>query len=558
MRTREQAIWLGRHSVVDPFRQTEVLATHRFVSFLKNRGINLQSDHLHHFARCGVLLPVAVRSQSPLRSRRYPPIATTSRWRLYGDRGGQVRVADLRRWPKDSRYDHELLWHPFQVWQVERVMEVLHQPVRINPITVLRGPPTYGRFASRSIRAHQPAARLRGLVEGPAWKEFETVLSVLVAVEPLVSLDITGRISLHSTPGEESLGRYDGWRSQFDPDALLGATRAGVELLRRWHEHLAGWADLKDPVAAWRVLVRYAPRDMRLRFRGDALLAEDGYYMAEVIRRYLAGHHGVEDLPDEDRVRSGPQVERFKEEYYGKRTTTDGDRSVFRNVARQFGVDPQPRVRWLIEGATENGFIRRWAELLRVDLDRAGIELIEVNIGDLKPKGRGQTLLEVSRDEEVFVVLTIDGDNDPDRPRQLLRFVKQGLLPAGWTLFDRDFEEGNFSLAELAEAANAHAAEARCEMEPVTEADIVAARRMNEPVGKTIERLLRARHCYAQKGAEWGRRLADLIFDRPNGRERPIVNAFVRAMGGAESNYRFTQRFSSVQPDGTLASGRCS
>ena len=38
------------------------------------------------------------------------------------------------------------------------------------------------------------------------------------------------------------------------------------------------------------------------------------------------------------------------------------DRSVFRNVVRQFGLDPQPRFRWVIEGQTEEGFIRRWAE----------------------------------------------------------------------------------------------------------------------------------------------------------------------------------------------------
>ena len=127
------------------------------------------------------------------------------------------------------------------------------------------------------------------------------------------------------------------------------------------------------------------PRERRLTLKDAALRAEEGYYQAEVLRRYLEIYHGVTDLPDEDLVRLGPQVPSYKERFFGRQTTTDGNRSVFRNVVRRYDLDPQPRVRWFVEGATEIGFIERWAELRRVSLERAGIELVDLKgVGKLE------------------------------------------------------------------------------------------------------------------------------------------------------------------------------
>ena len=112
-----------------------------------------------------------------------------------------------------------------------------------------------------------------------------------------------------------------------------------LDLVKRWHHALALGAELGDPLSAWREVVRYATREKRLTLKGRALQGEEGYYQAEVLRRYVEYYHGVTDLPDEDLVRLGPQVPVYKQRIFGATTTTDGDRSVFRNVVRQYGLD---------------------------------------------------------------------------------------------------------------------------------------------------------------------------------------------------------------------------
>ncbi|MCY4528359.1 MAG: hypothetical protein OXD46_04925 [Chloroflexi bacterium] len=367
------------------------------------------------------------------------------------------------------------------------------------------------------------------------WSEAFAVIGMLLAVEPLVIEALTGRITWDVLRGETDEGMF-AWRQGINHDCVLSENHCSVEMIRRWHEDLAIDAELGDPLGWWRELIAYVPRQRRLKFKGAALCAEDGYYQAEVLRRYLAIYHGVTDLPDEDLVRLGPQVPNYKERFFGRQTTTDGDRSVFRNVVRQYDLDPQPRVRWFVEGETEIGFIERWAELRRVNLERAGIELLNLKgVGKLEdPLVRAFLIL--SQQEEIFVAMTIDGDDKVAERRRVLEHMSEsGLLPAGYAISEPNFEEHNFSCETMLSAAGA----LNPDIEPVQSSELETMDTGFKSVSKAYWEL---RAVELNKGRQWGRALADALNGTPTTDEAPIHDQFTRLLRGSRSNYRFSTK----------------
>ena len=369
------------------------------------------------------------------------------------------------------------------------------------------------------------------------WFESFAILGMLLAAEPMVIEALTGRIKFDALSRESHEGLM-AWRDGINHDRVLSENHSSVEMIRRWHTKLAVDAELGDPLSSWRELVAYVPRDKRLTLKGAALRAEDGYYHAAVLRRYLENYHAVTDLPDEDLVRLGPQVPSYKERLFGSPTTTDGNRSVFRNVVRRYHLDPQPRVRWFVEGETEIGFIERWAELRRVSLERSGLELINLGgVGKLEdPLVRA--FLSLSQQEEIFVAMTVDGDEqDAQRRRVLENMSDSGLLPADYVISSPDFEGHNFSLDILLEAANIM----HPDIEPIDSSDIEAL----VDQGKADYAVVREAHwrhrcVQLEKGAKWGRALADALSGRPEADEAPIHEQFIYLLRGSASNYRFS------------------
>jgi len=307
MRTRSRALTLVRYGLTEPYRQSQPLRTREFATWLRNRGLSYGADELSRLAAHGALLPIAVLVEDPLRSSRYPPAGQAARGRLYGDRGHMVRAAELRRKEPPLRLEADgMLWHPFQLWNVERLNRILSIPTHVTPTTALMPARDYARFIGRILEGNALHEHVAEFVGSEELVQFESVLSLLLAVEPLVPQATRGVITFRFTNIEPSWSDYNAWASTIDHDALMGTIGLSVDELKTWHNRLATSAVHLDPLARWRVLVRYAPRSERARLKREALLAEDLYYAAEVLRRYLEVFHGVDDLPEEDNITAGP------------------------------------------------------------------------------------------------------------------------------------------------------------------------------------------------------------------------------------------------------------
>ena len=519
----------------EPYRQTRPMEAREFVRWLKARDVNINSEALIFLASEGIFPPIAWEAPPDSASRdRLVPVEIDGFGLVYGDRG-QTPPSEgwLARVPTDIEHGRSW-WHPFQLWRATRLARSLE--MHISSLQGLYGPDPYRRLVDRMFQHDHPRESLVRMTTDERWSESFSIVGMLLATEPLVIEALTGRIKLDM--GRENLQGPDAWRQGINHDDVLSENHCTVEMIRRWHAELAIDAELGDPLSSWRELIAYVPREKRLTLKGAALRAEDGYYQAEVLRRYLESCHDVSDLPDEDLVRLGPQVSSYKERIFGRRTTTDGDRSVFRNVVRQYDLDPQPRVRWFVEGETEVGFIERWAELRHVSLERAGIELIDLKgIGKLEdPLVRA--FLTLSQQEEIFVAMTVDGDDQAaERRRVLGNMSDSDLLPGGYRISEPDFEGHNFSCEIVLSAASAlHA-----DIEPVRPSDLRAWVGSEHAGHDVVRKAYWELHkVEITKGRVWGRALADALSGTPQADEAPIHEQFTHLLRGSHGNYRFS------------------
>ena len=467
------AEYIAKEAVAEPYRQSSVMDTGRFARFIKDHGIDLSWQALHQLAEVGVLHPILVfESVTGNDPSRYVEVDVGFDTATYIDLGRSVEAEELKPVPLfdelASGAAREMIWHPFQLWEAAQIARRLE--IRIALEGSLADPKDYQKTVRRLLSAVRPA--LSNFSNHPQHLEFLRVLGVLLAVEPLVITAVDTRLKLNLLDLDEGIEGYFAWREQVEPADVLTKTGTTVEVLEGWHRSLALEASFNDPVESWRTLIRFAPRDKRAGFRGDAALAEELYYSSEVLRRFLENHLGVDRLLEEDDVRYGAQGPIVKERHYGKSRTIDFDRSVFRQVVRQYHLDPQPRFRWLLEGATEEAFVYRFAEHQHLDLTRMGVEIINIHgLGGLEGE-RVSTYLRISSEEEVFAYVTIDFDKLIKNPRILQKYAGDKLLPAGFKIYEPDFEEANFTLEELAIIANTLAQQQGSKSDPITAQEI--------------------------------------------------------------------------------------
>jgi hypothetical protein len=255
------------------------------------------------------------------------------------------------------------------------------------------------------------------------------------------------------TGGDETFEGYHAWRRAEDGARWLA--RVGLPLGRVEHRHreLALRAQLDDPAAASRPLIRHASREERARLKGAALLADDLCDMAEVLRRYAELYDGCTWI-EEDDARHGPRGAEVKRRLYGAPRIGDSARTVFRRLMRAYELNPQPRVVWFVEGETEMAFVPHWARLQGIDFGRAGIELMNAHgVGGIASK-RLRGLLDPHCREEAFAFIWLDRETHADHVRTLRKYAADRLLIAGYRVWHPDFEQANFTLDELAQVAN--------------------------------------------------------------------------------------------------------
>jgi hypothetical protein len=555
--------FIAENALNAPYRQVRPQTTSEFLRWLSNAGLPLQQGSIIHLWKVGVIRPIAISlpPQSLFGEDRFFPFVCRSSWQPDDgwsiDTGRPVPQGEVVIAARDEghQYAGNLWWHPFQMWEFERLARILEPHIALDQ--GLHGAEPSQRLAA-TVYGDMPS-RVEDWANSDERKSWERVLGLLLYTEPLVHLWYSTRVSLPGW-GDPDIGAYFGWIESEKAKAVSALEEVGLSLkdAKSWHERLASSATLIDPVACFRTLLRHADRDAKSRLKNEALRADALYEAAEVLRRYLETFHGVE-LPEEVGSLMATTDTTFNRKLYGGARLLDFDRKVFRRIVRRFGLDPQAKLAWFVEGDTEVGLAKRLAERQGSTLEHMGIDVMNFHgLGGLR-SDRTRLLLDRLKNEEVFAYVVVDRDaqGGNDHIRQLRQYARDDLL-VGFRAWQPDLEDANFTRAELAQIATRVAKDDGLDL-TVTEQDLTnEMTRRHAAIGTATDRFLKRHGCSKWKSEVGGRHLADWALDvdcpaeKAEQGERPIINLWRYLQRAQTSNYWATQQRFYVADDGKL------
>ena len=343
--------------------------------------------------------------------------------------------------------------------------------------------------------------------------------------------------------GLDSIDEWSRWAESLQGMDLLHEHSISIEQLSAWRERILFDASQCDPSPDLYLLFRSMPFEQRNRLKGRLRLAYDLYEMTEVIRLLL---ERVTDKPvtkewDPNGHPSTPWVERV----YGSQPQF-GDPGFLRPLIRHYGLDPAFRVKWLVEGQTEEGFILQYVERLGANI--GGFVTIREFGGDGAFQKESPAIdadLKAAKEEQCFVTLTFDESRGTRR--RLENLIESGLVNCPFVLNSPDFECGNFTIGQLVAVAVSWASELGCPVKLSQESLIekVEWRLENkqEDFKKALNAVLRSggEVFRLSKGAEWGRRLADSLCDK-RGSEAQEGTYSEQTLTKIERQIRYTLR----------------
>jgi hypothetical protein len=556
---------IARNALLEPFAQIDAMNTAEYARWLTRRDLRVSWETLHHLWLLGVVRPIAVLSPAlvqlqGLAPTRFQQIDLGFDVESFIDLGVEPPVED-RLVSIPSTFDNELsdslLWHPFQLWPVLRLFQVLVEQPSLNSVRYSAEQTVH--MAGRDASAR--ATLLRSVWNNLAHSSFEKLLLLLIRAEPLVHDRLTHLVSL---PIGATIGDFEGWRDAQDGAAIIGQIGMALPEIQDWHRSISLTAITLDPIKHFRPLFRQISHEQREKLEGKAQLADTLYQFGEILRSYV--HRFLEaSLLEEDDAFQGAEGPAIKERLFGAAGVSNADRSVRRRIVRMFGVDPQARARWFIEGPTEEGFLRHLAERLGVDLFEAGLELVNLRgIGNIQSH-LVRDSLELLKREQIFAYVSLDDDGGGEHLRALRRYTTDGLLTAGFRVWSPDFEDENFERSELALAASNRARAEGFDVEltasELGERDISRYPAERVPVGKRIEKLWWEKAKYnGGKGAEWGAALADLVFEcegprllqLPSTSNRPVIRTLATLLRSDSFDFDTTAKLLKVTSSGEL------
>jgi len=375
--------------------------------------------------------------------------------------------------------------------------------------------------------------------------EYLHELALLLAIEDVYLPEIRRAFS---GLGEERTPEWHRWRESLDVRDAASRLDWQCDALRAYREDLACRGRALDPNEHFWMLFRSMPFSARRRLRDRALLAWDCYETAEIVGSLLRDLTG-EPQPHVDDIWGGGGG--WKSRAYGL-APGEIDHStgnILPSLTRQLGLDVRPRVLWVVEGDTEEAFVRRYCELHGIDLESCLVVLRNIK-GISKPKDPGLlAFLRQVRDWGAALFVTLDGGDTGAselrrtlvaqglaRPEALACCDLDGRAPVRGVLPWRDnFENSNFTVQQL------FSAWLQAETERETDAqfgllseelELPFARHVAQHPDRTSLELVRSfaksQHRHYSK-TEVGRRLPDVLVEghvaRPGSDLAPIEKA---------------------------------
>ncbi len=470
---------LGELYLEKRFPQARVLSGRDFVRFCKDRGFRIGLKDLEAFERDGLLSPLfRVRRQeiplkkveegfAPLTEEDDPALAVSKTYgevstgiddlRWHRDRGLITFPGEgpFREWGeyKDRGWDVEIpFYHPLQALAVRPAIRATK--VSFTRSILGASPEELAERLETARKGHSFDAKIASGELQHLDELMRLALRVEDALLPNLRLILRGSGGMRGVEEEEP--DWWTWRQGLDWDGVLELLGWNAEDIKALYRHWAVNASFDDPLDNWYLLVQNIRYRRRQRLKGAALLAQDRYEVAMMLRAVYREVTG-EALPPPDDVHDA-RGGSWKERWYGTRDVAGNHQARLR-LLTDYGLNPTYQVHLLLEGITEEVFALRWAAARHVDMERSGVhvDLLE-GTGGLTPSILARTLRHVVEDGGVAYLLVDDDEGVRQNVDDLLKLTDLTGAPLLREEFVRiwkgEFEEENFSIAELVSALN--------------------------------------------------------------------------------------------------------
>ena len=326
-------------------------------------------------------------------------------------------------------------YHAFQVWPISCLLHRLEfrldraigyhglDPDKLKEVIELNWP-----FRSN---------HLKDFPQSDFCVEFnQRLFPLLLWIESLFIPDVRGPRPGVVRLANSDVNEWNRWSAEIDPNELLTRHGLTADQLSANRSNLLFAALNRDPASEIYLLLRSMSFEKRERLEGSLRLAHDLYEMAEIIRLFLErlSYHPISKEWDP----AGPADTMWTERLYGSQPKF-GSPEFLRPLIRRHGLDPAFRVRWLVEGETEEGFILSYAGSLGWNVGEfvtirnfGGEDAFKKQIAAIDAD------LKAAKAEQCFVTLTFD-DSDDARDR-LANLQSEQLVNLRYALNKPDFE----------------------------------------------------------------------------------------------------------------------
>jgi len=436
-----------REVLHEDFSGFYVLDSKSFCNFLEAREIMITERELEAFEREGVLLPIFRLSRRRSQSGGFEGFSTFPRsLRSYLDEGLiEFPTSDnFRAWSSfGDGYDRSVyvFYHPVQILLMRRLLEVTH--VRI---TGLHGDVDWGEVGSRLTEIYE----LRRSAYVSSIPEVEKKISLILRLEaPYTPLRLQ-RFKIGGQ-GHEAMQKWQDWKDRrFSPTSLLAASGLSIDQIGSWRNALALEAIHFDPIGNWYMLVRLVNSQKKRMLRGKALLAQDHYEYVSLLNLFLEELTG-KPQPEPYEIADSSNGS-WKKIVYGDDFDLDKVETQKKVVGEyfQYGERVLTKMILVVEGDSERACIPLLCHELLWAFE-ADAELI--TLGGSGNLNRLESLLESAREDKVKVHLVVDPHMGVSDTVEDL--VRAGLLESdGYKIWQKDFEDDNFSEPEILRAVN--------------------------------------------------------------------------------------------------------
>lgn len=317
--------------------------------------------------------------------------------------------------------------------------------------------------------------------------EFETLLKLMVRIQDFYlpeirsdqrfgeHRDYSGKAAIGGTyffgKAQYLLSAVREWRQNnidagvFNPVHFLAASGLDEEALARWIRHFVHLAESIDPLLKWQQLVRYFSYSKRQELEYEALLAQDFYEMAEILKLFArdlkpeAYANELSDLTDSAQRKRSSNVPQWKIERYGESLSRPYEMLEF--LSNEYDLNPRPRAIVLTEGQ-EWRAIKKLYAYHGYDPELLGIEFRSISGEGNFSLANWQCFIEYMHEKQVLIYFLLDREGHTEsQAKRLLKKKRTFSFPGlkkvvpsqdRIRVWAQSFEESNFTDAQIKRA----------------------------------------------------------------------------------------------------------